>query len=92
MARTFCNASFATALSDCITVFANSRGYTTAAAAMTAGSRTAVEQKPVKGGAGDATTSWVPDPVTGYYRPANRLAETDAVDLRELLLTRKSQE
>ncbi|KAF8387879.1 hypothetical protein HHK36_026541 [Tetracentron sinense] len=35
------------------------------------------------------TSSWVPDPVTGYYRPENRAAEIDVVDLREMLLTRK---
>ncbi|KAF8387878.1 hypothetical protein HHK36_026540 [Tetracentron sinense] len=35
------------------------------------------------------SSSWIPDPVTGYYRPENRAAEIDVVDLREMLLTRK---
>ena len=30
--------------------------------------------------------SWVPDPVTGYYRPENCGAEMDAADLRAMLL------
>uniref|UniRef100_A0A453EMR4 Uncharacterized protein n=1 Tax=Aegilops tauschii subsp. strangulata TaxID=200361 RepID=A0A453EMR4_AEGTS len=29
-----------------------------------------------------ADASWVPDPVTGYYRPANRAAGADPADLR----------
>ncbi|KAJ0979788.1 hypothetical protein J5N97_015262 [Dioscorea zingiberensis] len=42
-------------------------------------------------GAGEAACSWVPDPVTGYYRPANRLGEMDAAELREMLLSHKSR-
>ncbi|MHC5589713.1 hypothetical protein ACYTW9_27130, partial [Escherichia coli] len=86
MARALCNASFAAALSDGIAILANRRGYAAAAAAaVTVARSTTVEQKPVKGavtGATEATTSWVPDPITGCYRPANRSAETDAADLR----------
>ncbi|XP_057549196.1 late embryogenis abundant protein 41-like [Amaranthus tricolor] len=33
--------------------------------------------------------SWIPDPVTGYYRPANRAAEIDVAELREILLKQK---
>ncbi|KAK8959430.1 Late embryogenesis abundant protein Lea5 [Platanthera guangdongensis] len=29
---------------------------------------------------------WVPDPVTGYYRPANHLPQMDPAELRQLLL------
>ncbi|XP_057535937.1 late embryogenis abundant protein 41-like [Amaranthus tricolor] len=36
-----------------------------------------------------AENSWIPDPVTGYYRPANRAAEIDVAELREMLLKRK---
>nr|AGW45454.1 late embryogenesis abundant protein [Reaumuria trigyna] len=31
--------------------------------------------------------SWVPDPVTGYYRPANHADDVDVAELREMLLT-----
>ena len=32
-------------------------------------------------------TAWVPDPVTGYYRPAGGAKEVDAAELRSKLLT-----
>ena len=32
---------------------------------------------------------WVPDPVTGYYRPAGGAKEVDAVDLRAKLLPQR---
>lgn len=35
-------------------------------------------------------TSWVPDPVTGYYRPENQAKEIDAAELREMLLKHKN--
>ncbi|KAF5455279.1 hypothetical protein F2P56_024874 [Juglans regia] len=33
--------------------------------------------------------AWVPDPVTGYYRPENRVEEIDVAELRALLLNNK---
>ncbi|CAA7406690.1 unnamed protein product [Spirodela intermedia] len=35
------------------------------------------------------SSSWVPDPATGYYRPANGAPEVDAADLRRRLLSRR---
>jgi hypothetical protein len=35
-----------------------------------------------------AEESWVPDPVTGHYRPANRAAAVDPADLRAAHLAR----
>ncbi|KAJ1692106.1 hypothetical protein LUZ63_008804 [Rhynchospora breviuscula] len=32
---------------------------------------------------------WVPDPVTGYYRPSNRVVDVDAAELRAMLLRPK---
>lgn len=34
----------------------------------------------------EAAASWVPDPVTGYYRPANENGGIDPAELREMLL------
>ncbi|XP_038900137.1 indole-3-acetic acid-induced protein ARG2 [Benincasa hispida] len=34
--------------------------------------------------------SWVPDPVTGYYRPENRSDEIDVAELRSILLKNKN--
>ncbi|KAK6937367.1 Late embryogenesis abundant protein, LEA_3 subgroup [Dillenia turbinata] len=40
-----------------------------------------------KGEENNKTTSpWVPDPVTGYYRPENHTDEIDVADLRDMLL------
>ncbi|KAL2499707.1 Poly [ADP-ribose] polymerase 2 [Abeliophyllum distichum] len=42
-----------------------------------------------KGEKESTKTSWVPDPVTGYYRPENQTKEIDAAELRENLLKNK---
>lgn len=34
--------------------------------------------------------SWVPDPVTGYYRPENRADEIDVAELRSVLLNNRN--
>ena len=39
---------------------------------------------------GADSVSWVPDPVTGYYRPANGVVEVDAAELRAMLLRPKN--
>lgn len=41
-----------------------------------------------KGGdeSGKIATSWIPDPVTGYYRPESHVNEVDAAELRQMLL------
>ncbi|KAM0951140.1 hypothetical protein DsansV1_C04g0048831 [Dioscorea sansibarensis] len=36
------------------------------------------------------TSSWVPDPVTGYYRPGNKRPEVDAAELRKAMLSHGS--
>lgn len=38
------------------------------------------------------TTSWVPDPVTGYYRPESHVKEIDAAELRNMLLKYKPRQ
>ena len=37
----------------------------------------------------EASNAWAPDPLTGYYRPANRVDEIDPVELRQMLLNHK---
>nr|KAJ0185837.1 hypothetical protein LSAT_V11C900456190 [Lactuca sativa] len=54
------------------------------------GSGAAVMQK----GADDSkksTTPWVPDPVTGYYKPEGQTNQVDAAELREQLLKHKTR-
>ncbi|WOH01576.1 hypothetical protein DCAR_0520960 [Daucus carota subsp. sativus] len=38
-----------------------------------------------------ASNSWIPDPVTGYYRPEGKGNEVDAAELREMLLRNKTR-
>ncbi|KAL6499474.1 late embryogenesis abundant protein [Orobanche gracilis] len=42
-----------------------------------------------KTGTEEVKISWVPDPVTGYYRPENQAKQIDPAELRELLLKNK---
>nr|DAD38111.1 TPA_asm: hypothetical protein HUJ06_008752 [Nelumbo nucifera] len=36
-----------------------------------------------------AASSWIPDPITGYYRPENHGEEIDVAELRRVLLNQK---
>jgi hypothetical protein len=64
------------------------RGY--AAAAASGAMRRGAADRKAAGEAEKASTdaSWVPDPVTGHYRPANRTAAVDPADLRAAHLGR----
>ncbi|KAF6173567.1 hypothetical protein GIB67_022926 [Kingdonia uniflora] len=74
MARCFSNAKALSALIiDGLSTAINRRGF--AAMASSSVEKRAVERSP-----------WVPDPVTGYYRPENRAGEINVAELRELLL------
>ncbi|MCL7026383.1 hypothetical protein MKW94_029261 [Papaver nudicaule] len=46
---------------------------------------------PAGGAVTDDVSSWVPDPVTGYYRPENHADEIDVAELREMLLKQQKQ-
>lgn len=48
-----------------------------------------MKTKPVDGLVDSPSSSWVPDPVTGYYRPGNRAAEIDPAELRQRLLSKR---
>lgn len=36
-----------------------------------------------------SSSTWVPDPVTGYYRPGNKRVEIDEAKMRETLLSQQ---
>ncbi|KAF8724395.1 hypothetical protein HU200_021431 [Digitaria exilis] len=82
--------------SRCVSLLAQSRRAYSVAAAMAEGAgRRADEKKVVAAAAAKRVntkaqekTAWVPDPVTGYYRPAGGAKEVDAAELRAKLLTR----
>ena len=92
MARSFSNAKLLSAfVVDRMSLAVTRRGYAAASQGVASGPVTArggVMGK--KGGEEEATkTSWVPDPVTGYYRPENKANEIDVAELREMLLKNK---
>ncbi|CAH1447520.1 unnamed protein product [Lactuca virosa] len=94
MARSISNAKFLSSfLVDQLSVVAR-RGY---AAATSSGSvsgsvRGSGVAMMKKGGeeSKKSSTPWVPDPVTGYYKPEGQTNQVDAADLRELLLKQKT--
>ncbi|KAL2556678.1 senescence-associated protein 21 [Forsythia ovata] len=101
MARSFSNVKIVSAfVANKISAATTGRGYVAAAAAP-APAQSGVSKSLSGGGVGSnmmlkkgveesgKTTSWVPDPVTGYYRPENQAAEIDAAELRALLLKNK---
>ncbi|KAK4482169.1 hypothetical protein RD792_009310 [Penstemon davidsonii] len=92
MARSFSSAKTVSAfIAHEISAVVTRRGY---AAASQAGVRNGAPNLMMKkGGSEESTkTPWVPDPVTGYYRPENHSKEIDAADLREMLLKNKTRQ
>ncbi|GMI73746.1 senescence-associated gene 21, Arabidopsis thaliana late embryogenensis abundant like 5 [Hibiscus trionum] len=95
MARSFSNARlFSAFVVDGISNVISRRGYAAASqgvvstgirggAARTAAA--AVKEEMAVGGAKEKV-SWVPDPVTGCYRPENSAKEIDVAELRAMLL------
>ncbi|XP_066308837.1 late embryogenesis abundant protein Lea5-D-like [Miscanthus floridulus] len=88
--------------SSCASLLAQRRGYSVAAAVVKGTSgRKAAEKvakrmmlgKEVNTAAAASVSAeknpWVPDPVTGYYRPAGGAKEVDAAELRARLLTHR---
>ncbi|CAO2839745.1 unnamed protein product [Amaranthus hypochondriacus] len=92
MARSLSNAYvFFSVLADTLAMASQRRGFAAASqgvAGLTRGSGKIVKSTQEEIGR-SAENSWIPDPVTGYYRPANRAAEIDVAELREMLLKRK---
>ncbi|KAL4383582.1 hypothetical protein GQ457_15G021570 [Hibiscus cannabinus] len=90
MARSFCNAKlFSTFVVDGISNVISRRGYASASQGIVSSG--------LRGGAGRSAAgetacgakekvSWVPDPVTGCYRPENSAKEIDVAELRAMLL------
>ncbi|XP_058083027.1 late embryogenesis abundant protein Lea5-like [Magnolia sinica] len=96
MARSFVTANLLSAIADGVSLAITRRCYSTTSRGLVSsvgrGGRSGVAktgEEKVKKAIKEAETSWVPDPVTGYYRPANRAGEVDAVELREMLLKQK---
>ncbi|PIN08758.1 hypothetical protein CDL12_18655 [Handroanthus impetiginosus] len=93
MARSFSSSKIVSALiNNKISAVVTRRGFAAASqgvlsSGMRSGAPNVMLKK--KGSEESAKTSWVPDPVTGYYRPENHAKEIDAAELREMLVKNK---
>ncbi|KAJ1692107.1 hypothetical protein LUZ63_008805 [Rhynchospora breviuscula] len=82
---------FKTLLSDAVSFLMQRRGFAAAAAAAADVLRRSpkAEDKAAAAPVAPHPHPWVPDPLTGCYRPANPAVQLDAADLRAMLLTPK---
>ncbi|MCL7050089.1 hypothetical protein MKW94_013983 [Papaver nudicaule] len=98
-ARSFSrNSQLISSLIDGVSLSLNrSRGMSSVATQAVGSRKSVMEVKPKPsssspaGGAVTDVSSWVPDPVTGYYRPENHADEIDVAELREMLLKQQKQ-
>ncbi|XP_021763205.1 late embryogenesis abundant protein Lea5-like [Chenopodium quinoa] len=89
MARSLSNAKvFLSLVADNVSIASQRRGYAAAAQGVSGVGGSGKKSSKEEIGR-SAENSWVPDPVTGYYRPANRAAEIDVAELREIFLKQK---
>ncbi|KAI3925405.1 hypothetical protein MKW98_015753 [Papaver atlanticum] len=82
-----------TSLMDGISLSVNrSRGITSVATQAVGSTVVKGEKvkKPSPGGAVTEVSPWVPDAVTGYYRPENHANDIDVAALRDTLLNQKT--
>ncbi|KAG6431853.1 hypothetical protein SASPL_103421 [Salvia splendens] len=88
MARSFSNVKTVTSfIGNQISAVVTRRGYSAASQGRVVGAPNVVVKKgPVKVG----ESAWVPDPVTGYYRPECNAKELDPVELREMMRSKKN--
>ncbi|KAJ9696537.1 hypothetical protein PVL29_008654 [Vitis rotundifolia] len=96
MARSLSNAKVISAIVvDGFSLAIHRRGYAAASGAVSSvarGQKSGVMKKlgeEMKGRASE-TSPWVPDPVTGYYRPENQAKQIDVAELRQTFLKHKN--
>ncbi|PHU13320.1 hypothetical protein BC332_14525 [Capsicum chinense] len=95
MARYFSSSKIVCAfVVDSVYAAIQRRGYAAASqgAASGNGRSSNVMMKKVVKESNKTTTSWGPDPVTGYYRPESHVKEIDAAELRNMLLKHKPRQ
>lgn len=91
MAPSFSNAKLLSAfVVDGLSVAISRRGYAAASQSVVRGGglRSGVMAKKSEDTVSEKSP-WVPDPVTGCYRPENRSNEIDVAELRDILLKHK---
>ncbi len=98
MARSFSNAKVLSALVvDGMSLAIHRRGYAAASGAASSAVRAQKSGVMVKKMGEEMmkvraseTSAWVPDPVTGYYRPENQTKQIDVAELRAMHLKHKN--
>lgn len=90
MARSFSNVKIVSALVvDGLSSAISRRGYAAASQGIVSSvGRGSSGARMVKKAVEEEKVSWIPDPVTGYYRP-DRVKEIDVAELRAVLLKNK---
>ncbi|KAL8513427.1 hypothetical protein ACS0TY_012769 [Phlomoides rotata] len=89
MSRSFSNAK---AVSAFIAGKISRRSYAVAAASQGSVSRIGAPNVLLKKGSEDSTKiSWVPDPITGFYRPENQVKENATAELRGQVIRNKAR-
>ncbi|CAM8927476.1 unnamed protein product [Rhodiola kirilowii] len=82
MARSLSNVKMvATLISNQISATTNRRGFAAVSQGVEASRRNMMAQKPA-----EKEPAWIPDPLTGYYRPENVANEIGVAELREMLV------
>ncbi|GFQ04125.1 late embryogenesis abundant protein lea5 [Phtheirospermum japonicum] len=90
MARTFCNAKVVSAfIANEISAVVTRKGFATAAQGTVRNGAPTVMLKKVS--EESSKSAWIPDPVTGHYRPENQVKEMDPAELREMLINNKNK-
>ncbi|KAM0053941.1 putative Late embryogenesis abundant protein, LEA_3 subgroup [Helianthus debilis subsp. tardiflorus] len=93
MARSITNAKLVSSfVADQISVVCR-RGYAVISTGNVSGSLRSSGVAMMKKGGEESNVSnpWVPDPITGYYKPEGQTNQVDAADLRDLLLKQKNR-
>ncbi|XP_024981907.1 protein SENESCENCE-ASSOCIATED GENE 21, mitochondrial-like [Cynara cardunculus var. scolymus] len=67
------------------------RGFATATQGISGTKGSGVAMMKKGGEESKKSTSWVPDPVTGYYKPEGQIKQVDGAELRELVPKQKKQ-
>ena len=93
MARSFSNVKIVSSfIANEISAVVSRRGYSAASQSQGAVSNSGkVNMMLKKGTEKPSETAWVPDPVTGFYRPETQVKELDPVEMRKMLIRNKNR-
>ncbi|XP_057782283.1 protein SENESCENCE-ASSOCIATED GENE 21, mitochondrial-like [Salvia miltiorrhiza] len=96
MARSFSNVKTVSSfIGNQISAAVTRRGYSAASQSQGLGSTSRAAGAPnmmlKKGSEKAGESAWVPDPVTGCYRPESNAKEMDPVELRKMLIRSKNR-